>query len=135
QAIDRLRRQAKFDPLQPGQAKRLLAATGDPSQQVDPEIEDDMLRLIFTCCHPQLSPEARAAMTLREVCGLRTEDVASAFLVPPATLAQRIVRAKARIRESGIPFEVPPEHELPARLHTVLQVIYLVFNEGYSASS
>ena len=98
------------------------------------EIEDDELRLIFTCCHPALSPEARTALTLREVCSLTTEEIASAFLVTPSTLAQRIVRAKAKIREANIPFEVPSRSEIPQRLAVVNQVIYLVFNEGYSAS-
>ena len=98
-------------------------------------IEDDRLRLIFTCCHPALPPEGRVALTLREVCGLTTEEIARAFLVTPATLAQRIVRAKAKIRETPIPYEVPTPQELPERLDAVLHVIYLVFNEGYSAAS
>jgi RNA polymerase sigma-70 factor (ECF subfamily) len=98
-------------------------------------VEDDRLRLIFTCCHPALSPEAQVALTLREVCGLTTEEIASAFLTTPPTLAQRIVRAKAKIRDAKIPYQVPSREELPERLDTVLQVIYLVFNEGYAASS
>ncbi len=101
----------------------------------DEEIEDDRLRLIFTCCHPALPPEAQIALTLREVCGLTTEEIARAFLVTPATLAQRIVRAKANIRETPIPYEVPTPQELPERLNAVLRVIYLVFNEGYSAGA
>ena len=99
------------------------------------DIEDDRLRLIFTCCHPALTQDARVALTLREVCGLATEDIAHAYLTTPATLAQRIVRAKAKIREAHIPYEVPSREELSERLQAVLQVIYLVFNEGYSASS
>lgn len=134
-AIDRLRRQSRFDWLQVDQLRQMEADTTDLSKQIDKEIEDDVLRLIFTCCHPALPPETRTAMTLREVCNLTTEEIARAFLVAPATIAQRIVRGKAKIREAKIPFEVPQQHELPERLETVLQVIYLVFNEGYYASS
>jgi RNA polymerase sigma-70 factor, ECF subfamily len=110
-------------------------ALGGNEESGDEEIEDDRLRLIFTCCHPALPPEGRVALTLREVCGLTTEEIARAFLVTPATLAQRIVRAKAKIRETPIPYEVPTPQELPERLDAVLHVIYLVFNEGYSAAS
>lgn len=135
QAIDRIRRQTKFDPLQIEHVRKMEADIGDLSSQIDKEIEDDVLRLIFTCCHPALAVDTRTAMTLREVCNLTTEEIARAFLATPSTIAQRIVRGKAKIRETRIPFEVPQQHELPDRLEPVLQVIYLVFNEGYYASS
>jgi RNA polymerase sigma-70 factor (ECF subfamily) len=134
-AIDALRRHARFDTSLEEVAERLDRDTSNTVAQNDEDIEDDRLRLIFTCCHPALPPDARVALTLREVCGLTTEAIAHAFLTTPPTLAQRIVRAKAKIREGHIPYEVPSRNELPARLETVLQVIYLVFNEGYSASS
>lgn len=133
-AIDRLRQQKKFTtPLEAIQEPATL--DDDPAQQNEQSIQDDQLRLIFTCCHPALAPEARTALTLREVCGLTTEEIARAFLITPATLAQRIVRAKIKIKEAKIPYEVPTASQLPERLYNVLQVIYLVFNEGYSASA
>ena len=134
-AIDRLRGRARFDASLTVLAEQIEARTRDRVEPVDEDIADDQLRLIFTCCHPALSPEARAALTLREVCGLTTEEIAHAFLTPTPTVAQRIVRAKAKIRDAHIPYQVPSQTDLPERLDTVLQVIYLVFNEGYSASS
>ncbi len=140
-AIDTLRRRARFDASQEELVRYLevqssSAARSKEEDRVDDDcLEDDRLRLIFTCCHPSLAPEARVALTLREVCGLTTEEIAKAFLTSPQTLAQRIVRAKAKIRETPIPYEVPTPQELPERLGTVLHVIYLVFNEGYSAAA
>jgi len=137
-AIDAMRRRARFDASLPELTRQLDSTTitdSDTEKWDNETFEDDRLRLIFTCCHPSLAPEAQVAMTLREVCGLTTEEIARAFLTKPPTVAQRIVRAKAKIRDARIPYVVPSETELPDRLDTVLQVVYLVFNEGYSSSS
>jgi RNA polymerase sigma-70 factor (ECF subfamily) len=134
-AIDAMRRRARFDASLGALAERLDAQGRDVSDTIEEGVGDDRLRLIFTCCHPALPPEARAALTLREVCGLTTEEIARAFLTGAPTVAQRIVRAKAKIKAARIPYKVPSRADLPERLDTVLHVVYLVFNEGYSASS
>ena len=134
-AIDHIRRRVRFDAAQSDIADSLYPEGETMEISENQEIEDDMLRLIFTCCHPLIPAEAQMAMSLREVCGLTTEEIAHAFLIPAPTVAQRIVRAKNRIRTAHIPYEVPDQTELPERLAQVLHVIYLVFNEGYSASS
>jgi len=134
-AIDRMRRRARFDASQDELARRMEADLGEAAELRDEDIAGDQLRLIFTCCHPALAPDAAVALTLREVCRLTTEEIARAYLTATPTVAQRIVRAKAKIRDPQIPYQVPAEPELPERLAAVLQVVYLVFNEGYSASS
>ena len=134
-AIDGIRRRARFDSVEDVAAQVEAIADDAPHPWDAESIEDDRLRLVFTCCHPALSPDAQVALTLREVCGLTTEEIAQAFLSPAPTLAQRIVRAKAKIRDARIPYQVPAPEELPQRLDSVLRVVYLVFNEGYSASS
>jgi len=134
-AIDGLRRQSRFVHGIDELADQLEADTPDFVAFADDDIEDDRLRLIFTCCHPALAEDSRVALTLREVCGLTTEEIASAFLSRPSTIAQRIVRAKAKIRDANIPYQIPSAAELPERINAVLQVLYLMYNEGYSASS
>ena len=134
-SISAMRKRARFDASLTELAERLEAAAGDTGGQVDESVDDDRLRLIFTCCHPALTPDAQIALTLREVCGLTTEEIGHAFLTSPSTVAQRIVRAKAKIRDAGIPYQVPVLGALAERLDSVLHVIYLVFNEGYFASS
>ena len=134
-AIDAVRRRARFDRSLGELARELEAAAEAMAVNDGEELEDDRLRLIFTCCHPALTPDAQVALTLREVCGLTTEEIARAFLTTAPTVAQRIVRAKAKIRDARIPYQVPSRDELPERLDSVLRVVYLVFNEGYSASA
>ena len=134
-AIDAMRRRARFDKSLEQIASQLDIGGASSAEPDEDGVEDDRLRLIFTCCHPALPAESQTALTLREVCGLTTEEIASAFLVPAPTLAQRIVRAKAKIRDARIPYQVPSRDDLPERLDTVLHVVYLVFNEGYAASS
>jgi RNA polymerase sigma-70 factor (ECF subfamily) len=133
-AIDRLRRRAHFDATLAPVLRRVDINVEQPVID-DEQVEDDRLRLIFTCCHPAIAPDAQVALTLREVCGLTTEEIARAYLTPAPTIAQRIVRAKAKIRDAKIPYQIPTRADLPERLHSVLHIIYLVFNEGYSASS
>lgn len=134
-AIDSIRRQKRFDPLDDHIETVEALADENIVDETTCHLEDDRLRLIFTCCHPALAADAQVALTLREVCGLSTEEIAHAFLIPPPTLAQRIVRAKAKIRDAKIPYQVPEREEIPDRLQSVLRVIYLVFNEGYSSST
>ena len=134
-AIDKMRRRAQQDATLESIADRFERVSWKEEELDEEGVADDRLRLIFTCCHPALSPDAHIALTLREVCGLTTEQVAHAFLTPASTLAQRIVRAKNKIRDAGIPYEIPSRASLPERLDSVLHVVYLVFNEGYSASS
>ena len=134
-SITAMRRRARFDASLTELAERLEAAARETGGHDEESVEDDRLRLIFTCCHPALTPDAQIALTLREVCGLTTEEIASAFFTSPSTVAQRIVRAKAKIRDAGIPYQVPAVADLAERLDSVLHVVYLVFNEGYFASS
>jgi RNA polymerase sigma-70 factor (ECF subfamily) len=134
-SIDKQRREKRFDHLEDRPDVADALADDTPPLEDKEELEDDRLRLVFTCCHPALAPDAQVALTLREVCGLATEEIAAAFLTPAPTIAQRIVRAKGKIRDAKIPYQVPSRDELPARLESVLRVVYLVFNEGYSASS
>jgi len=134
-AIDALRRRARFDASRAELVARLARTTAPSSDLEGEDVEDDRLRLVFTCCHPALKPDAQVALTLREVCGLTTEEIAHAFLAAPPAVAQRIVRAKAKIRDARIPYQIPSRIELPERLDLVLRVVYLVFNEGYAASS